>query len=303
MKTSQKPLWLVPEPLSTQRLTMADGTVIILRRHGNPLGPRLILSHGNSLCIDLYFPFWSLLMEDYDLIVYDLRNHGWNPSSSLENHNVPSLIDDHDRIMEGIDERYGSKPKIGAFHSLSALSTLLSPTLGSAFAARVLFDPPFWSPGRSDAFYEGQAARLATMARRRTVRFKRRKDYAELLGLIPTLRSVQPGVFDLFSRTTLRECPDGQGYELRCPREYEAQMIQYARSFAVLVDFEETECPTKVIGADPTLPYSYLPTLAPGHMLTVDYDFLPGASHFLQLEQPKQCATLLHEFVQGLDLG
>lgn len=303
MNNSAEPRWVLPEPHSTHDMVMDDGTMVILRRHGNPSGTRLVLSHGNGLAIDLYFPFWSLLMEDYDLIIYDLRNHGWNPSSSLKNHNVPSLIDDHDRIMEGIDERYGKKSKIGVFHSVSSLSTLLSPTMGSAFAARVLFDPPFWKPGRSDADYEGEAMRLATMTRRRTVRFKRREDFADLLGIIPTFRSVQPGVFDLFSRTTLRECSDGQGYELCCPREYEAQMIQYARSFAVLVDFDETECPTKVIGADPTLPYSYLPTLDPGDVLTVDYDFLPDASHFLQLEQPKQCAMLLHEFVQGLGLG
>ena len=298
-----EPRWELPEPNSIHHEVMEDGTVVILRRHGNPSGTRLVLSHGNGLAIDLYFPFWSLLMEDYDLIVYDLRNHGWNPSGTLENHNVPSLIEDHDRIMEAIDERYGSKPKIGVFHSVSSLATLLSPTMGSPFAARVLFDPPFWKPGRSDADYEGEAIRLATMTRRRTVRFKRREDFAVLLSIIPTFRFVQPGVFDLFSKTTLRECSDGQGFELCCPREYEAQMIQYARSFAVLVDFDETVCPTKVIGADPTLPYSYLPTLDPGDVFTVDYDFLPDASHFLQLEQPKQCATLLHEFVQGLKIG
>ena len=302
MTISAEPRWVLPEPHSIHELVMDDGTVVVLRRHGNPEGQRLVISHGNGLAVDLYYPFWSLLLNDYDLIVYDLRNHGWNPSSSLQDHNVPSLIDDHDRIMEGIDERYGNKPKIGVFHSLSALATLLSPTLGSDFVARVLFDPPFWKPGRSDADYEGEALRLATMTRRRTVRFKRREDFAELLSIIPTFKSVQPGVYDLFARTTLRECNDSQGYELCCPREFEAQMIQYARSFAVLVDFDETECPTKVIGADPTLPYSYLPTLDPGDVFTVDYDFLPDASHFLQLEQPKQCAALMNDFIRSLGI-
>ena len=32
---------------------MDDGTVIILRRHGNPSGPRLVLSHGCGLSADL----------------------------------------------------------------------------------------------------------------------------------------------------------------------------------------------------------------------------------------------------------
>ena len=295
--------WEVPEPLSTYQVEMDDGAVIILRRHGNPEGTRLVLSHGNGLAIDLYYPFWSLLTDDHDIIVYDLRNHGWNPTGSLPYHTVPSLIEDHDRVMTAIDEQFGNKPKVGVFHSLSSLASLLSPTLGSGFAARVLFDPPFWKPGRSDADYEGEATRLADLTRRRTVRFKKREDFAQLLSFIPSFNHMQPGVYDLFAKATLRETYDGPGYELCCPREFEAQMIQYARSFAVLVDFDDVACPTKVIGADPTLPYSYLPTLDPGDVLTVDYDFLPDATHFLQLEQPKECAALMTEFIHRLSMA
>ncbi|MCY4629986.1 MAG: hypothetical protein OXE75_03735, partial [bacterium] len=55
--------WAIPEPLETIDARMADGTVITLRRHGNPDGRRLVLSHGNGLAIDLYYPFWSLLAD------------------------------------------------------------------------------------------------------------------------------------------------------------------------------------------------------------------------------------------------
>ena len=126
---------------------MDDDTVIVLRRHGNPAGPRLVLSHGNGLAIDLYYPFWSLLADDFDLIVYDLRNHGWNPVGRPESHNVARFVSDHDRVLKAIDHHYGNKPKIGVFHSVSALTSLLSLNLGSEFAARVLFDPPCASVG------------------------------------------------------------------------------------------------------------------------------------------------------------
>ena len=106
-----------------------------------------------------------------------------------------------------------------------------------------------------------------------------------------------PGVFDLVARTTLRKCASGQGYDLRFPPEYEAQIIDYAPTFAVLVDFETLRCPIKVIGADPTLPYSYLPTLDLSHILTVDYDFLPEATHLLQLEQPQECTSAMRELI------
>ena len=71
----------------------------------------------------------------------------------------------------------------------------------------------------------------------------------------------------------------------------------------MLVDFAALQCPTKVIGADPTLPYSYLPTLDLSDMLTVDYDFLPDATHFLQLEQPANCVTAMRGFLEPTGLA
>ncbi len=293
-------VWELPEPLSTHDVRVDDDTVITLRQHGNPSGPRLVLSHGNGLAIDLYYPFWSLLTDDFDLIIYDLRNHGWNPVGNLQNHNVPTLAQDHDTILEALDSHYGPKPRIGVFHSISALSTLLSPNKGSNFAALVLFDPPLCKPGRSYKDFEDIAIRLAKMTRRRTNRFQTPQQLAELLTYVPNFQHMLPGVFDLFARTTLRERTDGEGYELCCPPEYEAQIIDYATPFAVLVDFQSLRCPTKVIGADPTLPYSYLPTLDLSDIFTVDYDFLPDATHFLLLEKPQECVNAMLEFIEPI---
>ena len=161
---------------------MDDETIITLRRHGNPSGPRLVMSHGNGLSTDLYYPFWSLLADDYDIIAYDLRNHGWNSASSMQDHNLPTLVHDHDVIMEAIDAHYGEKPKVRVVHSISALTTLLFANLG----------------------------------------------------------------------------------------------------------------------ADPTLPYSYLPTLDLRDVFTVNYDFLPESTHLLQLEQTGRCAALVWEFLQEM---
>ena len=68
------------------------------------------------------------------------------------------------------------------------------------------------------------------------------------------------------------------------------------------VDFSALKCPVKVIGADPTLPYSYLPTLDMTDVVSVDYDFLPGATHFLQLEKPEECVTAMQEFLRSTPL-
>ena len=66
----------------------------------------------------------------------------------------------------------------------------------------------------------------------------------------------------------------------------------------MLVDFNALPCPAKVIGADPTLVYSYLPSYALDDIMTVDYDFIPEATHLLQLEKPEECAAAIREFIE-----
>ena len=290
-------VWELPEPLSVHEVRVDDETVITVRRHGNPDGPRLILSHGNGLAIDLYYPFWSLLTGDFDVIVHDLRNHGWNKITSLEGHHIPTLAADHDRILEAVNLRYGEKPTVGVFHSVSALVSLLSLARGRGYSALVLFDPPLCKPGRGYEDFDIVAANTAALARRRTEHFRSMEQLMEVLPISPLYRRVLPGVFDLVARTTLRSSDDGDGYQLRCPREYEARMIEYAGVYAMGVDFDSLRCPVKVIGADPTLPFSYLPTLDLSDIQSIGYDFLPDATHFLQLEQPAECVETMLTFL------
>ncbi len=290
-------VWTLPEPLSVHDVMMDDRTVIVLRRHGNPDGPRIVLCHGNGLAIDLYYPFWSLLTDDFDVVVYDLRSHGWNAVSDLSNHTFPTFVDDHDTLMQAIDDHFGEKPQVGVFHSISSMAPLLSPSLGSRYSALVLFDPPLRNPRVVRHQLDEAARRAAGLATQRSHRFKTEEAFIDLIGFSPTFKLAVPGVHELLARTTLRPSADGDGYELRCPREHEAQIIAHASIFAVLVDFSAMQCPIKVVGADPTLPYSYLPTIDLSEILTVDYDFLPDATHFLQLEQPEKCVEEIREFL------
>ena len=289
--------WVLPGPKSEMNVRLADGARATIRRHGNSAGPRLLLTHGNGLAIDLYYPFWSLLADDFDLVVHDLRNHGWNRVGPLENHNIPTLISDHDIIFGAVAEEYGAKPTIGIFHSLACLVALLS--LRTGYSALVLFDPPLCKPAASEEEFIEAAERMAAMTRRRTERFESRQQFEEVLALVPGFSNVVPGVRSLMSKTVLRKSADGDGYVLRCPRHYEAQIAEYVRSFSPLLDLSTLTCPTKVIGADPTLPYAYLPTFDLSHATAVDYDFVPETSHFLQLEKPELCAELVRNFLSN----
>ena len=292
--------WRVPEPISTHDVTVDDDTVIRLRRHGNPNGPRVIMCHGNGLAIDLYYPLWSNLLDDYEVIIYDLRNHGWNPVGGIQNHNLPTFIRDYDRIQDAIREEYGDKTTFGVFHSISALVALLSSKRGAGLSGLYLFDPPVCRPGVSYEEFEVAATRAANLTRARTMRYKTPSEFAEVLPYMPTFKNVVPGIAELVAETTLREADDGEGFDLRCPREYEAQVVEYAGVFAVSVNFDSIACPVRVVGADPTLPYSYLPTMDLSDILSIDYDFIPEASHFMVFERPDECAASVLEYIRSL---
>ena len=293
--------WEIPDPRSRLDVRLDADTVTTVRQHGNPTGSRIVLSHGSGLAADLYYPFWSLLADDYDLMVYDLRNHGWNSVGAQTDHNIPTLISDHDIILEAIDREYGSKPTVGIFHSLATLITLLS--FSRLYSVLVLFDPPLTKPGASQTELHDAAERQAARIRRRGHHFETREDFVELLGIFPTFKRAVPGVHELMARTTLRPTASGDGFELRCPREYEAQLMDYARSFFPLLDLDLLACPTKIIGADPTLPHAYLPTLDQRIVSAMDYDFIPEATHFLQLEKPRECAAVTREFLEQRGLA
>ena len=295
-------VWEIPEPLSVLEVRQEDGSVTTVRRHGNPDGLRAVLSHGNGLAMDLYYPFWSLLCDEFDIFLFDLRNHGWNSVGARRSHNIPAMIQDQENVLEAIDSEYGKERKIGMFHSVAALTTLFSSAHDGSFSALVLFDPPLCKPGASQDEFDAAAENLAARLRKRSARFRSIEEFAELLQYMPGYARVVPGVRNLAARTTLRKIPNGQGYELRCPPEYEAQITEYSRSFSVLADLDALSCPTKVLGADPMLPTAYLPTFSLSRVLTVDYDFLPETTHLLQLEQPEECVKLIREFLQGINL-
>ena len=293
-------IWKVPEPLSTCEVALDDGAVSVARRYGNVEGRRIILSHGNGLAIDLYYPFWSLLADEFDVIVCDIRNHGWNPVGSINQHNLAVFVADLHRTLDAVDHQFGAKPRIGVYHSMSALVALLALSSvitdrlapeGPRFSNLVLFDPPIFRPSASGSEFEELAESLIRRTRRRANRFETVDDFLELLRYSTAFLRVRPGVRELMAETTLRPSDDGEFHMLRCPPEYEARIVEYARSYGGLVDLESLPCPIKVIGADPTLPSAYLPTFDLDTMGTVDYDFLPEATHYLQLEKPEECAA------------
>ncbi|MCY4627264.1 MAG: alpha/beta hydrolase [Acidobacteria bacterium] len=296
-KTSES--HIVSEPQDTAEVRLDSGVATVVRRYGREDGTRILLSHGNGLAADAYYPFWSLFLDDFEVVVYDCRNHGWNPVGNPDDHNPQVFAEDLDRaILPGVQDAFGQKPTVGCFHSLSALVGLLLPSRGADFSGLLLYDPPVCRPGMQQQHFDSQVEQVAHALRIRQEDFDNHEQFVDLSETSPMLRGIDRRTLRLLAETTLRPRADGPGYALRCPPAYEAQAMQFITAYAVLVDIKKMECPVKVIGGDPTAPFAYLPSVDPELVMTVDYDFVPDCGHYLQLQRPDICHALAMDFLR-----
>lgn len=286
----------LPRPAFTTHALLDDGVTIPVRRYGNPDGPRLLLSHGNGLAVDLYYPFWSLLLDDFDVIVFDLRNHGENPPGAIARHTIPTLCRDLEAVGQAVDRAFGMRPRAGVFHSVSCLAALLSPSLDASYAALVLFEPPLAHGAGAARALRLACRQAAARTRIRAFRFRSREEFIELMAAQPAMAYLGPGALRLMARTTLRETAGG-GCELRCPPDYEAGILASIPDFAPLVAPDSLPLPVRVVGADPNLPHYFVPPCDLTGVAPVDFRVVTGTTHLAQLERPGECARLTVEFL------
>jgi pimeloyl-ACP methyl ester carboxylesterase len=298
----------VPEPLRTIDAVMDDGAVIHIRQHGNPAGPRLVLSHGNGLAIDGYLPFWGPLRARYELIVFDFRNHGRNPTHRLDHHNWPTFIGDLEHIFHLVQREFGAKRTVGVFHSLSAVSaTMHTQRIGKRWDPLVLFDPPFY-PRDGHPLREQQTAgedAIAARAEKRTPSYKDPLELARQFGKYFT--RWQPEAYELMARATLRRDETSGEYVLACPREFEAHVFRSNRDTTAWTGLARMPVAVKLICADPNLEMA-APALigkALAEEAQVDYEAIPETTHFLQIERPAECVRSMEQFLakNGITAG
>ena len=115
--------------------------------------------------LDSYFPFWGLMLERFDLALFDLRNCGRNPFHAAEPHDYARFARDNPAVHGAIAKEWGGKTTIGVFHSMSAIAALLAVVDGIwRWDALVLFDPPLvppeGNPLRGPLMAEGEVLRL-----------------------------------------------------------------------------------------------------------------------------------------------
>ena len=295
---------IVPPPHESLDVDLEDGAKIRIRRHGNPNGMRLTVTHGNGFAADAYLPFWQLLAPKYDLVVFDFRNHGQNVPAEPANHNYAQFARDLERVVRAITARWGRKPTVGIFHSMSGRTAMKHAIeIGWRWDALVLFDPPNVPPTTHPRYAPMEAfeKRLVEFALGRRRAFVTVDELTNEYLQSRATRGWVEGAHALMARTVLRRNPNGDGYLLTCAPENEAAIYAEALSLNLWPRASEFGGPVKLIGADPEMkggPTTALTNQALGVENGYDYDFVAGAGHLLQIEKPAECARLVEEFLR-----
>jgi pimeloyl-ACP methyl ester carboxylesterase len=293
----------LPTPSEVFEVPLDDGARIRMRRHGNPKGARILISHGNGFAADAYFPYWRHFLDRFDLVVFDFRNHGQNVPVEPSNHTYPQLTHDLERAIQEVRARLGQKQTIGIFHSMSARTAMKHALeVGWRWDALLLFDPPDVPPvGHPQyAAMEVFENRLTEFARKRRRTFATIDELTQEYLQSRATRNWVPGEHELMARSVLRKNPAGDGYVLVCAPENEASIYQQAMTLNLWPAAKEFGGPVKLIGADPTTkgaPASAVANQALGMEGGYDYCFVEGTGHLLQIEQPEECFRITMEFL------
>ena len=300
--TARPPL---PAPLDSLDLTMGDGAVVRVRRHGRTDGTRLYVSNGNGFAVDGYYAFWGPLARNFDIVAFDVRNHGANPlaSSGRDGHTYAQMALDLERILRAARARWGERPSVGVFHSMSARTAMKHAVeLGYSWAALILFDPPNVPPPDHATYASMEAfeRRLAEWALRRPERFADPSELARQYAETRAHRNWVPGAHELMARSALQQDASGQ-WHLACPRELEASIYLQAMTMNLWPPASACGVPVKLICADPDAPGAPAPALA-NRALALEggyaYEAVPGTGHMLQIQKPEECRRAMLTFLE-----
>jgi pimeloyl-ACP methyl ester carboxylesterase len=293
----------------TFEVELDDGARIRMRRHGNASGIRLLLTHGNGFAADAYYPYWKHLLADFDVLVFDFRNHGQNVPAVPANHHYEQLSRDLEQVLRQTQAQLGPKRTVGIVHSMSARAAMKHAVeIGWRWDALVLFDPPNVPPADHPVYpameiFENKLTEWAKNRRRSFASIDELKEeYEQSRGA----RQWVSGEHELMARSVLRRASTGEGYELVCAPENEAAIYAQALTLDLWPKATEFAGPVKLIGCDPNLKGGP-PTGAANQALGIeggyDYDYVENSGHLLQIEKPEECIRLTLDFLRKHDLA
>ncbi|KJS43097.1 MAG: hypothetical protein VR71_11550 [Roseovarius sp. BRH_c41] len=277
---------------------LSDGARITLRRWGGAKPLRIVISHGNGLAIDGFTAFGRELMNHFEVVAFDMRNHGQSGPGEVLDDPWPRYLTDIPEIFDAIQNSFGQKPTHGAFHSLSSASTIMAQGLDPRpWKTLTLYEPPVPpvnNPILLDAF---QSLHATLSARTRS----RRRRFADPARLIASLERSQtfggipaPQLNRLAEAMLIRTDADPNApWDLVCAPEMEANTFDTRRACDFYEGIARVQTPVQVV-VGTTLGHDMPILIKTAELLAATFGFkvtcVEGGGHLMQLQRPNRSA-------------
>ena len=287
------------------RLRAPDGAELAVYRLAPPgtARPSLLWGHANGFAVGSYGALLSNLCRDFDLWAWDVRGHG---ASTLplgvpivEAMTLDQLARDAALVCAEVLRVRGEPPHIAA-HSLSGVALLLAGLSCTPWRSATLFEPPLVTPAtaEADTARENLARRIARTLKRRRI-WPGPHEFGARLRLHPSYARIPDDVLTDHARALLR--PDEENWELRCAPETEAAVYAAVFDPHPFLSREQIKAPVNFVRSDEPdeSGENWVQGVQPSAAAATHgwLETLPCTTHFLPLENPIGCATLIRHTI------
>jgi pimeloyl-ACP methyl ester carboxylesterase len=271
-------------------VTGADGLRLAAYRFGGD-GPPLVLAHATGFHAHVWLPWLGALRERFTVYAWDLRGHG---ESERPADRDAFRYEALGRDLLAVADHFGLGRVFAIGHSVGGAVVVQAEVLRPGTVARaVLFEPIILPPGAT-----APTERVAAAERRRRV-FPSPAEMLERWAGRPPFASFDPEALRCYVEHGVRPRPDG-GVELKCSLEAEVwTYLQDVRS-DLWTRLGEYRTPTLVLAGDRS--DSRAAPLAERQaalMPDARGERVPGCSHFLPFERPREIAARALAFLLG----
>jgi len=292
-------------PIVTKRtcITLSDGARVSVRRWGQERDQRVVISHGNGLAVNGLWEFGRELMDEFEVIAFDLRNHGESLPAAQADMPWHRYIADIPEIFDAISDAFGSKKTHGAFHSMSSVCVLVAQLDNPRpWSTLTLFEPPLAPSIAPDILHRFEAMQktLGERTLRRRRYFDSPQELARSFERAEPFSGIDSGVIQQLASALLRKIDNG--WELSCAPEFETANFVTVPSLSTRwSELSKIDVPVQLVLGDPSV--HDMPILVEmGQLMAGTFGFhateCAGENHFMQMRQPTLCAQKVADFIK-----
>ena len=271
-------------------VTGSGGLRLAAYRFGGA-GPPLVLAHATGFHAHVWLPWLGAMRERFTVYAWDLRGHGESEKpGNLEAFRYEAL----GRDLLAVADHFGLGRVFAVGHSVGGAVVVQAEVLRPGTVERAtLFEPIILPPGVT-----APTQRVAAAERRRRV-FASTAEMLERWAGRPPFASFDPEALRDYVEHGVRPRPDG-GVELKCSLEAEVStFLQDVRS-DLWARLGEYRTPTLVLAGDRSDSRAApLAERQAARMADARAERLPGLSHFLPFERPREMAARALAFLLG----